>query len=266
MRHLPDQLAQVLWQSRSASLSRLPSPEPPVRSAMPFKECLRLDNDQGFTPIEESGEQDHESACSSVRTSRPQLAFLKQSELFPKEQVLGDEGGAGGKEQANEREQATFYKSLQVLLSVSESRISFLRRTGRRGLRSHGHGLGQACWPNCPSLRKVIQQRTPVWIQARWLRRKSFNPSPPSAGALRRESPDRGSCMEAPRAALESLALEAYRSLAISAEQLRRLLVFETRMQVDVLLKEHEIFDYSAVDFELDRETLRELRMREARP
>jgi len=37
-------------------------------------------------------------------------------------------------------------------------------------------------------------------------------------------------------------------------------------MQVDALLKEHEIFDYSAADFELDRETLRELRMREARP
>ena len=45
--------------------------------------------------------------------------------------VLGDEGGAGGKEQADEREQATFYKSLQNLLRVSEDRISFLRRTGR---------------------------------------------------------------------------------------------------------------------------------------
>jgi hypothetical protein len=69
-----------------------------------------------------------------------------------------------------------------------------------------------------------------------------------------------------PRAALESLALEAYRSRVLTAAQLRRLLVFETRMQVDALLKEHEIFDYSAADFEQDRETLRELRMREARP
>jgi hypothetical protein len=70
-----------------------------------------------------------------------------------------------------------------------------------------------------------------------------------------------------PRAALESLALEAYRSRALTAAQLRRLLVFETRMQVDAfLIKEHEIFDYSAADFEQDRETLRELRMREARP
>jgi hypothetical protein len=69
-----------------------------------------------------------------------------------------------------------------------------------------------------------------------------------------------------PRAALESLALEAYRSRALTAAQLRRLLVFETRMQVDAFLKEHEVFDYSAVDFEQDRETLRELRRSEARP
>ena len=69
-----------------------------------------------------------------------------------------------------------------------------------------------------------------------------------------------------PRAALESLALEAYRSRALTAAQLRRLLVFETGMQVDGFLKEHEIFDYSASDFEQDRETLRDLRMREARP
>jgi len=68
-----------------------------------------------------------------------------------------------------------------------------------------------------------------------------------------------------PRAALESLALEAYRSRALTAAQVRRLLVFETRMQVDTFLRQHEIFDYSAADFEQDRETLRELRMRKAR-
>ena len=37
-------------------------------------------------------------------------------------------------------------------------------------------------------------------------------------------------------------------------------------MQVDAFLKDRKIFDYSAADFELDRETLRELRIREARP
>ena len=41
-----------------------------------------------------------------------------------------------------------------------------------------------------------------------------------------------------PRSALESLALESYRSHALTAAQLRRLLAFETRMQVDAFLKE----------------------------
>jgi Uncharacterised protein family (UPF0175) len=66
-----------------------------------------------------------------------------------------------------------------------------------------------------------------------------------------------------PRAALESLALEAYRSRALTAAQLRTLLGFETRMQVDAFLKEHEVYDFSAADFEQDRETLRGLRTRE---
>jgi len=66
-----------------------------------------------------------------------------------------------------------------------------------------------------------------------------------------------------PRGALESLALEAYRSHAITAAQLRRLLAFETRMQVDTFLKEHEVFDFTAADFEQDRETLRQLRATE---
>ena len=67
-----------------------------------------------------------------------------------------------------------------------------------------------------------------------------------------------------PRVALESIALEAHRSQALTAAQLRRLLGFETRMQVDAFLKEHDVYDFTAADFEQDRETLRELRAREA--
>jgi len=63
-----------------------------------------------------------------------------------------------------------------------------------------------------------------------------------------------------PRAALESLALEAYWSQALTAAQLRRLLRFETRMQVDTFLKEHDVYDLTMADFEQDRETLRYLR------
>ena len=69
---------------------------------------------------------------------------------------------------------------------------------------------------------------------------------------------------DVPRAALESLALEAYRSRALTAAQLRRLLGFETRMQVDAFLKEHEVYDLTAADFEQDRATLRRLRVSEA--
>ncbi|HEV2990886.1 MAG TPA: UPF0175 family protein [Candidatus Angelobacter sp.] len=68
-----------------------------------------------------------------------------------------------------------------------------------------------------------------------------------------------------PRAALESLALEAYRSRALSAAQLRRLLGFATTMQVDAFLKAHEVYDFTVADFEHDRETLRQLRGRGSR-
>ena len=57
---------------------------------------------------------------AAVETSRLHPAFLKQSELFAEEQVLGDDGGAGRKEQADEQEQATFYRSLQDHLRPSE--------------------------------------------------------------------------------------------------------------------------------------------------
>lgn len=66
------------------------------------------------------------------------------------------------------------------------------------------------------------------------------------------------------RAALESLALEAYRSRALTAAHLRRLLGFETRMQVDAFLKEHDVCDFTAADFEQDRDTLN--RIRESEP
>ena len=61
----------------------------------------------------------------------------------------------------------------------------------------------------------------------------------------------------------KSLALEAYRFHALTAAQLRRLLGFETHMQVDAFLKEHDVYDFTAEDFERDRETLRQLRARE---
>lgn len=63
-----------------------------------------------------------------------------------------------------------------------------------------------------------------------------------------------------PRAALESLALEAFRARKLTTEQIRRLLGFETRYELDGFLKEHEVWlDYSLEDVERDREAHRRL-------
>ena len=62
------------------------------------------------------------------------------------------------------------------------------------------------------------------------------------------------------RAAFEAIALEAYRERKLSTAQLRRLLGFQTRMEVDGFLKAHGVeLDYSLEDLERDRETHRRL-------
>jgi len=63
-----------------------------------------------------------------------------------------------------------------------------------------------------------------------------------------------------PRAALEAIALEAYRERKLTTTQLRRLLGFESRYQLDGFLKQHEVWlDYTWQDLEQDRETHRRL-------
>jgi hypothetical protein len=62
------------------------------------------------------------------------------------------------------------------------------------------------------------------------------------------------------RAAVEALALEAYRTRKISAAQLHRLLGFRTRMEVDAFLKDRGVeLEYGLDDLERDRETHRQL-------
>ncbi len=61
------------------------------------------------------------------------------------------------------------------------------------------------------------------------------------------------------RAALEEIALEGYRSGRLTTGQVRRLLGFETRMQVHEFLKVHGVhLNYSAADLEHDLELARE--------
>ncbi|MGB6134740.1 MAG: UPF0175 family protein [Acidobacteriaceae bacterium] len=61
---------------------------------------------------------------------------------------------------------------------------------------------------------------------------------------------------DAAREALEAFALEGYRSGALTAQQTRSLLGFETRYEFDGFLKEHGVFEraYSVEDLERDAE------------
>jgi hypothetical protein len=62
------------------------------------------------------------------------------------------------------------------------------------------------------------------------------------------------------RAAFEAIALEAYRERKLSTAQLRRILGFESRDELDGFLKQHEVWlDYTWQDLEQDRETHRHL-------
>lgn len=66
-----------------------------------------------------------------------------------------------------------------------------------------------------------------------------------------------------PRAAVEALALEGYRSKRLSEGQVRPVLDLSSRLQVHAFLKEHGVhLHYSLDDLEQDRETSRELEER----
>ena len=66
-----------------------------------------------------------------------------------------------------------------------------------------------------------------------------------------------------PRALLESFAVEGYRSGKLTEEQVRRILGFGTRMQVDGFLKEHGVYlEYTLEDLDRETETSREFSSR----
>jgi hypothetical protein len=64
---------------------------------------------------------------------------------------------------------------------------------------------------------------------------------------------------DASRALLEEAVAGAYRDRRLTVEQVRQLLSFGTRMQVNTFLLQHEIYDYTAEDFEKDVSTLERL-------
>lgn len=66
-----------------------------------------------------------------------------------------------------------------------------------------------------------------------------------------------------PRALLESFALEGYRSGKLTEEQVRKILGYGTRIQVDGFLKEHRVYlDYNLEDVDRETETSREFSSR----
>jgi predicted HTH domain antitoxin len=65
---------------------------------------------------------------------------------------------------------------------------------------------------------------------------------------------------DVPRRSLEAIAVEGYRSGALTESQVRRLLEFDTRFQVHALLKEHHVpLQYTAADIDDDLQAQREL-------
>jgi len=65
---------------------------------------------------------------------------------------------------------------------------------------------------------------------------------------------------DVPRRTLESVAIEGYRSGALTEGQIRRMLGFETRVEVHELLKNAGVpLDYSEADLEEDLATHRRL-------
>jgi hypothetical protein len=55
--------------------------------------------------------------------------------------------------------------------------------------------------------------------------------------------------------------VEGYRTQTLSAAQVRRMLGFQTRMEVDAFLKQHGVYrNYTEEDLDRDIETLRQLR------
>jgi hypothetical protein len=60
----------------------------------------------------------------------------------------------------------------------------------------------------------------------------------------------------AARRLLEDTVASAYRERRLTMEQVRELLGFDTRMEVDPFLQRYEIFDYTVEDFEKDMATM----------
>ncbi|HWZ42486.1 MAG TPA: UPF0175 family protein [Candidatus Saccharimonadales bacterium] len=68
------------------------------------------------------------------------------------------------------------------------------------------------------------------------------------------------------RVLLEDFAVESYRAGKLTMEQVRQLMGFGTRMQVDSFLQRHQVYDYTVVELEKDLATLDRLASTTGKP
>jgi hypothetical protein len=61
---------------------------------------------------------------------------------------------------------------------------------------------------------------------------------------------------DAPRRLLEDSVAQAYRDRRLTMEEVRQLLGFATRMEVDPFLQRYEIYDFTVEDLEKDLATM----------
>jgi hypothetical protein len=69
---------------------------------------------------------------------------------------------------------------------------------------------------------------------------------------------------DAARSLLEESVARAYRDGRLTMEQVRQLLGFGTRLQVDAFLQQHDVYDYTVADLDKDMATLDRLLQNDA--
>jgi len=62
--------------------------------------------------------------------------------------------------------------------------------------------------------------------------------------------------LDASRLLLEESVAAAYRNRRLTTDQVRQLLGFDTLMQVDVFMGQHDIYDYTSEDLDKDLATM----------
>ena len=132
--HPEYQFSEVFRERRTTGSARFPAPKHLERSPMPSDEGGRLHDHKRAAPVEELCECDHRQTKRCRCPARFYLAFLEQSELFPKEKILGHQDDTSAKEQPDEYWQL---RILQELVRPSRRPIEYLRTTRNAGGLAH---------------------------------------------------------------------------------------------------------------------------------